>query len=95
MQHGSGWSRTDKFRWRRGIEFARSALHFAEVAGSRRSAMRVAGLLRYGSRLALPRRSEAERVASQVICRGLANPSATGLSELAIEFNNVVKQVPT
>lgn len=94
MQHDSGWSSGDKLRWRRGVEFARAAMHFADVAGSSRSAMRIAGLLRYGSRLALPNRSEPERVAGQAICRGLANPSAAGLSELAQEFNRALAGMP-
>jgi len=86
-EHASGWSTTDRLLWRRGVEFSRGATRFAQVSGSPRLTTRVAGLIRFGSRMFVPARTDAERVASRSITRGFASPSLPGLAELASEFN--------
>jgi GT2 family glycosyltransferase len=86
--HASGWTGSDPLRWRRGVEFARSAARFAAETDRSPRSMRAAGLLRFGSRLLAPGRSPSERVAARVITRGFASPRRTpGLSELAAAFN--------
>ena len=86
--HRSGWRASDPLRWRRGVEFARSAIRFARETGHSAAEMRGAGLLRFGSRRLLPGRSESEKVAAQVITRGFARAGrAPGLKELAAGFN--------
>jgi GT2 family glycosyltransferase len=85
-RHDSGWNPADPLRWRRGVEFARSALHFAEVAGYSRLAMRSAGLSRFGSRVLLGRTPQA-RSGARAITRGFMAPDSPGLRELANEFN--------
>jgi GT2 family glycosyltransferase len=86
--HATGWSHTDPLRWRRGVEFSRSAARFAEATGHRRASMRAAGLLLYGSRTLLRGRKEAEVVASRSIARGFALwGTDAGLEELAGAHN--------
>jgi N-acetylglucosaminyl-diphospho-decaprenol L-rhamnosyltransferase len=85
--HASGWSPDDALVRRRGVEFARSALHFAESAGVPAGAMTVAGIARFGSRVVLRRSRASQRAAAKSIVRGFARPSLPGLSELAVEFN--------
>jgi N-acetylglucosaminyl-diphospho-decaprenol L-rhamnosyltransferase len=87
VAHDSGWRRDDPLRWARGVEFARSALRFAEAAGYARSGMRLAGLLRYGSRLVMPRCSEAERVGRLSVARGFLQPEGLGLADVAHDHN--------
>jgi GT2 family glycosyltransferase len=89
VRHDSGWSPADPLRRRRGIEFARSALLFADVAGYSRMAMRSAGLSRFGSRVLLGRTPQA-RTAARAIARGFLTPADPGLSELARDFNRGV-----
>lgn len=85
--HASGWSPDDVLVRRRGVEFARSALLFAESAGMSARAMTAAGIVRFGSRVVLRRSRSAQHAAAKSIVRGLARPSLPGLSELAAEFN--------
>jgi GT2 family glycosyltransferase len=88
LSHHSGWSDADPLRWRRGVQYARSAVRFADEVGQSPRSMRAAGLLRFGSRLLAPGRSTPERVAARVITRGFASPwRSPGLSELADDFN--------
>jgi GT2 family glycosyltransferase len=88
--HRSGWSEGDPLRWRRGVEFARSALRFAADTNQSPRLMRAAGLVRFGSRAVVPGRSSSERVATRVIARGFARVRrAPGLRELAADFNAV------
>jgi N-acetylglucosaminyl-diphospho-decaprenol L-rhamnosyltransferase len=88
MEHDSGWSASDPLRSHRGVEFARSALLFAARDGASGTAMRAAGLARYGSRACLRGRAEAERVASRSITRGfLGARTRPGLSDLAEKHN--------
>jgi N-acetylglucosaminyl-diphospho-decaprenol L-rhamnosyltransferase len=88
LAHHSGWNDADPLRWRRGVQYARSAVRFAGETGRSPRSMRAAGLLRFGSRLLAPGRSESERVAARVIARGFASPwRSPGLSELADDFN--------
>lgn len=86
-EHASGWSTTDRLVWRRGVEFSRSATRFAQVSGSSPLTTRVAGFIRFGSRIFVPARTDAEKLASRSITRGFASPSLPGLAELANEFN--------
>jgi GT2 family glycosyltransferase len=86
VTHASGWSSEDALARRRGVEFARSAIRFAEGAGLSARAMTAAGLVRFGSRIAL-RSGASQRAAAKSIVRGFASPSLPGLSELAAEFN--------
>jgi GT2 family glycosyltransferase len=90
VRHESGWSSADPLRGRRGVEFARSALLFADTAGYSRLAMRSAGLSRFGSRILLGRTPQA-RTAGRAIARGFLTSSAPGLSELAREFNRRIE----
>jgi N-acetylglucosaminyl-diphospho-decaprenol L-rhamnosyltransferase len=85
--HASGWSADDALVRRRGVEFARSAVHFAESSGISARAMTAAGIVRFGSRVALRRSPSPQRSAAKSIVRGFASPSLPGLSELAAEFN--------
>ncbi len=86
--HATGWSPLDPLRWRRGVEFARSAERFAEASGHNVASMRAAGLLLYGSRTLLRGRTPAQAVASRSIARGFALPRrAAGLAELAAAHN--------
>jgi GT2 family glycosyltransferase len=83
VDHASGWSTRDSLRWRRGVEFARSALLFADTLGTSRSLTRLAGLARFASRIPLTGRAESETVGARCISRGFLNPAAPGLLELA------------
>lgn len=85
--HSSGWSPDDQLLRRRGVEFARSALLFAERMGVSARAMTLAGLVRFGSRVMLGDPRSSQRAAAKNIVRGFASPSFPGLSELATEFN--------
>jgi N-acetylglucosaminyl-diphospho-decaprenol L-rhamnosyltransferase len=88
VEHDSGWSKGDPLKWHRGVEFARSALRFAERHGDSPAAMRTAGLVRYGSRACLRGRAEPERVASRSISRGFLAPHVySGLSDVARQHN--------
>ena len=88
VPHASGWTESDPLRWRRGVQFARSAVRFAGEIDESPTLMRIAGLVRYGSRLFASGRAASERVAARVITRGFASPSRSpGLSELAADFN--------
>ena len=87
MRHASGWSPNDPLVQRRGVEFARSAIAFAQIDGMSARAMTLAGMLRFGSRVVLPGGRSSQRAAASSIARGFANPSLPGLSELAAEFN--------
>ena len=87
VTHASGWSPDDVLVRRRGVEFARSALLFAESAGISARAMTAAGIVRFGSRAVLRGSRSAQRAAARSIVRGFASPSLPGLSELAVEFN--------
>jgi len=87
VRHASGWSPHDPLVQRRGVEFARSALAFARSTGMSARAMTLAGMLRFGSRIALSGGHSSQRAAASSIARGFANPSLPGLSELAAEFN--------
>jgi GT2 family glycosyltransferase len=89
VQHDSGWSASDPLRWRRGVEFARSALLFADVAGYSNAAMRWAGLSRFGSRVLLGRTPQS-RTGAQAITRGFLAPRRPGLRELAADFNHAL-----
>ncbi len=83
IDHRSGWSASDPLRWRRGVEFARSALQFAGTLDSSPALMRSAGLARYATRVALKGRTEPELVGARCIARGFLSPGAPGLVELA------------
>ena len=85
--HVSGWSPDDQLVRRRGVEFARSAILFAESAGVSARAMTLAGLVRFGSRVMLRDARSSQRAAAKSIVRGFASRSLPGLSELAAEFN--------
>ena len=85
--HTSGWSSGDPLVQRRGVEFARSAIAFAQGAGISARAMTLAGIVRFGSRIVLPGEDSSRRAAASSIARGFANPSLPGLSELAAQFN--------
>jgi hypothetical protein len=85
--HASGWSPDDALVRRRGVEFAKSAVRFAESCGISARAMTAAGLVRFGSRVVLRRSGSSQRAAAKSIVRGFAGPSLPGLSELADEFN--------
>jgi GT2 family glycosyltransferase len=87
VTHASGWSPDDVLVRRRGVEFARSAVLFAESAGMSSRAMTAAGIVRFGSRAVLRGSRSAQRAAAKSIVRGFASPSLPGLSELAAEFN--------
>lgn len=89
VDHDSGWSASDPLRWRRGVEFARSALLFADVAGYSGAAMRWAGLGRFGSRV-LVGRTPQSRTGAQAITRGFLAPRSPGLRELAADFNHAL-----
>ena len=66
VSHESGWTDSDPLRWRRGVEFARSALRFASETNQSPRLMRVAGFARFGSRTLLSGRSPSERDPPQV-----------------------------
>jgi GT2 family glycosyltransferase len=87
VEHRSGWAGDDTLLKRRGVEFARSAMLFAQTYGESALAMRVAGLIRFGSRRFVGGRVPAERAASWSITRGFANPGLPGLAELAAAFD--------
>jgi GT2 family glycosyltransferase len=83
VDHASGWSARDSLRWHRGVEFARSALLFADTLDSSALLMRSAGLARFASRIPLPGRTESELIAARCIARGFLNTGGPGLVELA------------
>jgi GT2 family glycosyltransferase len=88
VSHRSGWSEQDPLRWRRGVEFARSALRFAEQTNQSLQLMRAAGVIRFGSRRWVPGRSTSEHVGARAIARGFVRVRrAPGLRELAADFN--------
>jgi GT2 family glycosyltransferase len=86
VDHSSGWSTRDSLRWRRGVEFARSSLLFAETLNTSSLLMRSAGLARFASRIPVPGRTEPESVAARCIARGFLNTAAPGLVELARDW---------
>jgi GT2 family glycosyltransferase len=83
VDHASGWSARDSLRWRRGVEFARSALLFADTLDTSALLMRSAGLARFASRIPLAGRTESELIAARCIARGFLNTGGPGLVELA------------
>jgi GT2 family glycosyltransferase len=86
--HSTGWSPEDPLRWRRGVEFARSALIFAETAGCSPRAMRFAALCNFGSRMTTARTPQG-RAGARAITRGFALAGrGVGLRELALAYNN-------
>jgi N-acetylglucosaminyl-diphospho-decaprenol L-rhamnosyltransferase len=88
LPHGSGWSRSDPLLSRRGTEFARSAVGFARRTGQSPRATRLAGFLRFGSRLAVPGRTESERAGARAISSAfLPFTRQEGLAELAGRHN--------
>lgn len=86
VDHASGWSARDSLRWRRGVEFARSALLFADTLDIPALLMRAAGLTRFASRIPLSGRTESELIAARCISRGFLNPGGPGLLELARDW---------
>jgi GT2 family glycosyltransferase len=83
VDHATGWSASDPLRWRRGVEYARSALHFAQALNTSPVLMRSAGIARFASRIPIRSRPESEIVSAQCVSRGFLNPDAPGLTELA------------
>jgi hypothetical protein len=83
VDHETGWSLSDPLRWRKGVEFARGALLFAEKLDTSPTLMRAAGVARFGSRIPFRASVESELVGTQCVARGFLNPRAPGLIELA------------
>lgn len=88
VSHASGWRHEDPLVMRRGIEFARSALCFANIYNMSPGLMRGAGIVRFGSRALVPRRTPTEQIAARAIAQGFRFlRSREGLSELAAAHN--------
>jgi GT2 family glycosyltransferase len=87
IEHATGWKRDDPLMARRGVEYARSAIRYAEAHSHSPYTMRMA-VLAWASALSLaPNREIAARAATRAIARALIPPSMPGLSELASLHN--------
>lgn len=88
LRHGSGWSSLDPLLSQRGTEFARSAVEFARQRRQSQWLVRLAGLIRFGSRVAIPGRTEAERASALAIASAFQPfTRREGLAELARRHN--------
>jgi GT2 family glycosyltransferase len=88
LRHASGWSSADPLLAQRGTEFAHSALLFAGQTEQSIRLMRMAGLIRFGSRLGLPGRTESERASARAISTAfLPLSNHARLADLAQQHN--------
>lgn len=87
IDHATGWRPDDPLIARRGVEYARSAISYAEAHGHSPRMMRLAALAWASSRVVMPGRGAAARAASQAIARGLVPPATPGIAELASLHN--------
>jgi GT2 family glycosyltransferase len=92
VDHATGWSAGDPLRWRRGVEFARGALRFAETLNISPALMRSAGVARFASRIPFRASVESELVGTRCVARGFLNPRAPGLIELARSWSPARKE---
>jgi hypothetical protein len=88
INHASGWRPDDPLIARRGVEYARSAMLFAEAHGYSASRMRAAALAWASLRVVAPGRSAAGQAASRAVTRGLVAPARPGISQLASVHND-------
>ncbi len=92
VRHGSGWSSDDPLLSRRGVEFARSAMEFAKGQQQSPTLTRFAGLARFGSRLVIPGRTDAERASARAITLAFQPfVKREGLAELARRHNEQLR----
>jgi len=87
INHESGWRHDDPLVANRGVEYARSAIRYAETNGHSPRGMRLAALTWALPRIWVPGRSADERAESRAFAEGLAFPTRTGISELASLHN--------
>jgi hypothetical protein len=87
IRHASGWQHDDALMMRRGVEYARSALLYAEIHGYSPRKMKMATLAWTLPRAVMPWRSADERVASRAIAEGLVCSGREGIAELATLHN--------
>jgi GT2 family glycosyltransferase len=87
IDHATGWKHDDPLIARRGVEYARSAILYAEAHGHSPRMMRAATLAWASTLTIAPGREAAARAASRAIARGLVPPSRPGLAELASLHN--------
>ncbi len=87
VDHASGWTHRDPLIGRRGVEFARSALSYAEAHGHSQRSMRIALLTWALPRILAPDGSGNARAANRAIAEGLLVSGKAGLSELADSHN--------
>jgi GT2 family glycosyltransferase len=87
LDHAVGWHGEDPLLRRKGVEFARSLLHYSEIYGYSQRTMRLAAFSHSAVRSLIPRRASAARAASQAVTLGLLRPYSPGLSELATQHN--------
>ncbi len=91
LRHRSGWSSSDPLLFPRGIEFARSAIEFARQRQQSPQLMRLAGLIRFSSRLAIPGLTAAERASAHAVTSAfLPFAGQEGLAELARRHNELL-----
>lgn len=87
VNHAVGWSPSDPLLSERGVEYARSALVYAQVWGHAPPLMRLAALAHAGVRSVFPRRSPAAVAANRALLKGFLAPGRRGLRELAAAHN--------
>lgn len=87
VDHAVGWTIGDTLTRQKGIEYARSLLHYADVHGHNVHAMRAAALLHASVRSVAPGRPPAARIANRAVALGLLGTSKPGLRELAQGHN--------
>jgi len=88
IDHASGWRHDDPLVSNRGVEYARSAILYAEANRHSPRNMRLAALAWTLPRTWVPGRSADERAESRAFAKGLAFPTRTGISELASLHNS-------
>lgn len=89
VRHTSGWRHDDPLVANRGVEYARSAMLYAEANGHSPRDMRLAAFTWALPRAWVPGRSADERAASRAFAKGLAFPTKPGISELALAHNKL------
>lgn len=87
IDHSTGWRHNDPLIGRRGVEYARSAISYAEAHGHSPRIMRMAAFAWATALTVAPGRERSARAASKAIARGLSSPAMPGLAECAQAHN--------
>jgi len=87
IEHTSGWRHEDPLIANRGVEYARSAISYAEAYGHSTQGMKISVLAWALPRTVFLGRSANERAQSQAIAGGMMHSRRMGIAELALSHN--------